>query len=101
MRIGVRRLISCFFLSGGPKKYCAAKDATVNPIRAENTHGFVITESNTAFGMGVSKLFWCHTRRMATIGTTTAIIRRAFHTHDNNLSLIGPGLIMNHQLNRQ
>jgi len=39
MRTGVRSLISCFLLTGEPKKYCTAKDATVNPMKTENTKG--------------------------------------------------------------
>jgi hypothetical protein len=56
MRIGVLSLISSFLLSGEPKKYCAAKDATINPMKTENTRGLVRTESLTASGIGVSKL---------------------------------------------
>jgi hypothetical protein len=57
MGIGVRCLISCFLLAGEPKKYCTAKDATVNPMKIENTNGLVRIESDTALGMGASKLF--------------------------------------------
>jgi len=57
MRTGVRSLISFFLLAGEPKKYCTAKDTTVNPMKTEKTKGLVRIESLTAFGIGISKLF--------------------------------------------
>jgi len=34
-------------------------------------------------------------------GTATAIIKRTFHIHDNNFSLIKAGSVINHQLNQR
>lgn len=55
-RMGVRGLMLSFLLSGESEKNCTAKDMATNPMKTENTRGFVRTESLTVLGIGISKL---------------------------------------------
>lgn len=55
MRMGIRVLTSVFLVVEGPEKYWMTKDTTIRATKAENTHGFAVTDSNTDFGIGVLK----------------------------------------------
>jgi hypothetical protein len=94
MRIGVRVLTSFFLVVGGLKKYCRAKDPAINRAKAENTQGFAVAASNTAFGIGVSNLLLYQRKRVATIGTAMAAINMAFHVK-------AISFLMVRQLNRE